>query len=62
MDRKELKIQALLEKISNLTTNYENQVADLRVELTVLGKEVEELKNALAEAQAQFSSDTDEAD
>lgn len=35
-DRKDLKIQALLEKVSNLTMNYENQVADLRVDLTLM--------------------------
>lgn len=35
MDRKDLKVQALLERVSSLTTEYENKVADLRVELTV---------------------------
>jgi hypothetical protein len=44
MDRNELKIQALLEKISNLTANYENQVADYRVEITFLTQRVEELE------------------
>ena len=50
LDRKDLKIQALLEKVSTLTTQYENQIADLRVELTIsenereaLAKEVENL-------------------
>ena len=45
MDRNELKIQALLEKISSLTANYENQVADYRVEITLLTQRVEELEN-----------------
>lgn len=39
LDRKDLKIQALLEKISSLTAQYENQVADLRVELTIVSEE-----------------------
>lgn len=41
MDKKDLKSQALLEKISSLVTNYENQIADLRVELTVSNQELE---------------------
>lgn len=44
--RLELKNQALLEKVSSLTTNYENQIADLRVEVTML---MNELQNARAE-------------
>ena len=47
LDRKDLKIQALLEKISSLTTQYENQIADLRVELTI------------ADAAASAGEDTD---
>lgn len=47
MDRNELKIQALLEKVSSLTANYENQVADLRVELTLVSKELAEKKAEL---------------
>lgn len=61
MDRNELKIQALLEKISNLTTNYENQVADLRVELHIRTQENEELKDALEKAQGPIE-DSVEAD
>lgn len=41
----ELKVQALLEKLSTL----ENQVADLRVELTVVSQERDELKEAVVE-------------
>ena len=44
-DRKDLKIQALLEKISIL----ENQVADLRVDLTVSEYEKSQLQASLAE-------------
>jgi uncharacterized protein YeeX (DUF496 family) len=42
MDRKDLKVQALLENISNLTTQYENKIADLRVELTETSQQLEE--------------------
>lgn len=40
VDRKDLKNQALLERIGMLTSQYENQVADLRVELTVTAAEL----------------------
>lgn len=40
MDRKDLKIQALLERVSSLTTDYENRIADLRVELTEVSNEL----------------------
>lgn len=52
--RKELKIRALLEKITQLTTNYENSLADARVEVTILTdtlnrvtQELEDLKGQL---------------
>lgn len=41
----ELKVQALLEKISSLTANYENQVADLRVQLTLMSESIEIFKS-----------------
>lgn len=43
-DRKDLKIQALLEKITMLTTQYENQCADYRVEVTLLNDELVALR------------------
>lgn len=52
VDRKDLKIQALLEKVSNMTAQYENQVADLRVELTVVSQELEEARQAAADVEA----------
>lgn len=59
MDRNAMKVQALLEKISALTTNYENQIADMRVELTITRQElqlerennVEEPSQAVSEEQ-----------
>ena len=47
MDKNELKNQALLERISSLTTQLENQVADLRVELTITSQERDQLKAEL---------------
>lgn len=48
-DRKDLKVQALLERVSNLTAQYENQAADLRVEYTFLEQEYQK---ALTELEA----------
>ena len=52
LDRKDLKIQALLEKVSALTTQYENQVADLRVELTISENERETLEKKLQDSES----------
>lgn len=46
LDRKDLKVQALLERI----TAQENQIADLRVEVTVLQDQLQEL---ISNAQSQ---------
>lgn len=46
LDRKDLKIQALLEKVASLTQSYENQVADLRVELTISEHKAKEMEQA----------------
>lgn len=50
MDRNELKVQALLEKVSSLTANYENQAADYRVEITLLTQKIQELEDASADS------------
>ena len=42
-----LKIQALKESISNLVANYEEKVADLRVEITVLSQRLQQLEQEL---------------
>lgn len=59
MDRNELKVQALLEKVSNLTTNYENQVADLRVDVTLLSQENNSLKQELEALRASLEESQD---
>lgn len=66
MDKNQLKIQALLEKISNLTTNYENQIADLRVDLTMTTQELQDAVQRIEEykvreeLEATAAADTDE--
>lgn len=46
-DKKDLKILALRERVAQLTAEYEDKIADLRVELTVTTQEFEELKKSL---------------
>lgn len=55
-DKKELKILALRERISALTTEYEDRTADLRVELTVVSNELDETRRQLAEVQTALQS------
>lgn len=57
--RLELKNQALLEKVSSLTTNYENQVADLRVEVTLLTHELQNTQKELASAVERLNAATE---
>lgn len=45
LDRKDLKIQALLEKVRDLTVVHENEKADLRVEVTMLTNHIKELQD-----------------
>lgn len=42
-----LKAEALLERVAQLTQQYENQIADLRVTLTVQNQEIQELHQRL---------------
>lgn len=51
MDRNELKVMALRERVAALTADYEDKVADLRVELTLVSQELEEFKSKEAEAE-----------
>jgi uncharacterized coiled-coil protein SlyX len=45
-ERLQLKNQALLERVSQIVAQYEDRVAELRVDLTLLSNELEELKKA----------------
>lgn len=47
-----LKTQALLERISALTAEYENKVADLRVELTLVSEALRDAQESLKELKA----------
>lgn len=49
-DRNSLKEQALLERLSQIVAQYENQIAELRVELTLMSKKLE--GNVSQEAEA----------
>jgi len=56
----ELKVQALLERVSTLTADYENKVADLRVELTALAAENASLMQMLEESNRENSEESDD--
>lgn len=45
MDKNELKVMALRERVAQLTAEYEDKIADLRVELTLQAQRLEELEN-----------------
>lgn len=47
----ELKERALLERIGELTVDYENKVADLRVAVTHLSTERDQLRKEISEHQ-----------
>ena len=49
MDKAELIITALQQRIGELTSNYETQIAILRAELTVLSQEQEDKQKAIDE-------------
>lgn len=53
MDKKDLKIQALREalkdRVASITDEYENRIADLRIELTEVSQERDALRAAQAE-------------
>ena len=49
MDKAELIITALQQRIGELTSSYETQIAILRAELTVLSQEQEDKQKAIDE-------------
>lgn len=69
MDRNELKIEHYKQRVAELSVQYEDRVADLRVEVTLLtqqlnekSQEVEGLRNELAELSPEQDSDTEVSD
>lgn len=55
LDRNQLKVQALLERVSNLTRQYEDQDAERRVDITSLGLQLQEAQEKLK----QYEEDAD---
>lgn len=49
MDKKELIIAALQQKIGELVASYETQIAILRADLTIIANEQEEKQKAIKE-------------
>lgn len=49
MDKNELKVQALTERLAQVTAEQENRIADLRVELTIVSLERDEYKKKVEE-------------
>ena len=66
MDEKDLKIQALREalkdKVSTLVDDYENKIADLRIEITMMSNEIDHLNASLQEARSQGSNEVVEGE
>lgn len=60
-NKKDLKLQAFLEKIGTLTANYENTIADLRVEMTLLSAKNESLQQQLDELTTEKNVQAEEA-
>lgn len=69
MDKNELKVQALTEKIGNVVSNYENQIADIRADITIefqrrdqekaeLEARIVELESASESVQEEAGADT----
>lgn len=56
MEENELKIMALRERIGELTVEYEDKVADLRVALTQMQSELERANDGLSQAREQAYS------
>jgi hypothetical protein len=46
-DPQDLKIAAFAESIGTMASMYENKIADLRVQVTLQGEELEEKKKAI---------------
>jgi phage host-nuclease inhibitor protein Gam len=58
MDKAELVITALQQRIGELTANYETQIAILRAEITIMANEQEEKKKAADEYSQSLSDKT----
>jgi methyl-accepting chemotaxis protein len=54
MDENQLKVEGLLERIGTLTRNYENQIADLRVQFTLVSQKAEEFAGTVNDLRSQL--------
>lgn len=62
MDNNELKIAALKDTIANLATGHANREADLRVEITLLAQQNQELQARNAELEGANEVPLDETE
>lgn len=51
MDRKDMKIEALKQRLAEITVQYEDRDADRRIEITEMAQKIKELEDALIELQ-----------
>ena len=65
-NREELKNRALTERIGALTARYEDEMAGIRVDVTILvdslNKKIEELNNEVANLRKELEGQTDNSD
>ncbi len=59
MDKAELIITALQQRIGEITANYETQIAVLRAELTLIAKKEEEKKQAVEDYNKELAQKLD---
>ncbi len=62
VDKLKYKVQALNERVAEITAQYENQVADLRVALTELAMENQELKQSVEAEEDSGDTGQDDTD
>ena len=55
LSRDEMKVMALRERVATLTAEYEDKIAELRIDLTILSNENEELKKSAGDSDAKAS-------
>lgn len=55
MDEKDLKITALKQRIGEITSDYEDRIADLRVNITYQQQQLEQLQRQNQELESQLS-------
>lgn len=60
MDSKDLKIQALLERMGQDKAEYESRIADLRVEVTLKEEELNSLRNRVADFETSPATEASE--